>query len=339
MRIIEYGKKYRSMKKFILQIILFVLVVADLHAQQLPTFTRYHENLTFINPGALYIDNMFDKYSLYLGATYRYQWVGLKDAPTTQVVRFDNRLNDYDKSFDWCLCNAGLTLINDQTGPTGFMGIYGRFAYIADMTGRSGGKYLSIGINAGMVQYRVKTSSLSFNTGGDPTQGENSKSVYYPDFGGGVFFYSELSSNQGFFVGVSVPQTLGLNLTFRTDDGSFGMKRTQHFYGLVGGNFGLDVLKFRPTIWAKYLPNAPFNLDANLIMQYNKQAWLGFGFATSQVAHLEFGIIPVNLLNGGNENNGELKIGFSFSYPFQNYGPAFGPIGEVNVTYMLDNSD
>lgn len=327
------------MKRFILQITLFFIIFTDLQAQQLPIFTRYHENLTFINPAALYIDYQFDKYSLYAGATYRYQWVGLKDAPRTQVVRFDNMLSDYDKTFDWCLCNTGLTLINDQTGPTGFLGIYGRFAYLVDMTGRSGGKYLSIGLSAGMVQYRVKAAALNFNVGGDPTVGQNLKSLYYPDFGGGVFFYSELSSNQGFFVGASFPQSLGLNLNFRTDEGEFAIKRTQHFFGLVGGNFGLDMLKFRPTVWAKYVPNAPFNLDANLILQYNKQAWIGFGFATSLEFHAEFGVIPVNLINGGNENDGEVKIGFAFTYPFQNYGPAFGPIGEVNVTYMLDNSD
>ena len=320
--------------------LVFVLLFGVLSAQQLPTFTRYHENLTFINPAALYIDYQFDKYSLYAGATYRYQWMGLglKEAPVTQIVRFDNMLSDYDETFDWCLCNAGATLINDQTGPTGFLGLYGRFSYILDLTGRSGGTYLSIGASGGIVQYRANVLQLVGTDSWDP-QLQESQTRYFPDVGGGIFFYNEFSSNQGFFVGASFPQSLGLNLTYKAPNGDIYIKRTQHFFGVAGGNFGLDLLKFRPTIFAKYVPNTPFNLDGNLVIQYKKQGWIGFGFSTARILHGEFGIIPINLVNGGNENDAEIKIGFSFSYPFQEYGPNFGPSGEINLTYMLDNSD
>ena len=81
---------------------------------------------------------------------------------------------------------AGGFLVNDQTGPTGFTGAYGRIAGIVTDDPTYGG--LSIGLSAGMVQYRVKSSDIILRDANDQL-GTVDQNQLFPDVGLGVFFY------------------------------------------------------------------------------------------------------------------------------------------------------
>ena len=314
------------MNKFGLLAFLFILAF-DLQGQQLSLFTQYRENAGIINPAALEADFFGFGQNLTFGASYRAQWVGLSNAPTTQTLRgsyFARDMSGVSLLF-------GGHLINDQTGPTGFTGLYGRIGGVITDDAEYGG--LSIGLSVGVVQYRVKASEITLR---DPNDilGNDNKTQIFPDVGVGIYYYNSLGrfGTDYFYAGVSIPQVIGLDLTFQDADGEFSTKRVQHFYGMLGMYkfFGDDSF-IEPSVWVKYVQNAPISIDANIRYQTASSIWIGAGGSSSKAVHLEAGF----LLNGNDAYN-NLRIGYGFDYSFNTFGPTAGTTHEVNLTLSID---
>ncbi len=313
-----------------LKFLLFVAVVsmsATLAAQQLPLFAVHRDHWNVLNPAALSNNYLINEMNWSSGASFRRQWLGVKDAPITQVANLETVLEDYN-------IVTGGHIINDQTGLIGQTGIYGQFAYIIQL-GRRIDQGLVLGLSAGAVQYRAKLSEINFaeEEVGIPI-GDR---LLYPDFGLGAFYYYD----DKFYAGLSVPQTFGLNTRFRTAEGTFGFKRQQHFYTVVGGYFdvtwfGNDASFVEPSLWLRYVPNAPLSADLNVRYQINELIWgglstgFGFGKGISTALRLDTGVVLGETLN---IYNGQLKVGFAFDFPLNSYGPAFGNSMEINVIY------
>ena len=73
------------MKKILLLSLLFCLS-EWVAAQQLPLFTQYREQIGIINPAAIQGDYFIYEHNVSMGGSYRRQWVGLDNAPTTQTI-------------------------------------------------------------------------------------------------------------------------------------------------------------------------------------------------------------------------------------------------------------
>ncbi len=311
----------------LLAISLLFSLYAD--AQHLPIFTQYRDNIGIINPAAVSGDYFAFDHNMSFGGSYRLQWVGLETAPKTQTIRGSYLIDDRGGIG----MIVGGHLINDQTGPTGFTGAYGRFAGIISDDPYFGG--LSFGLSLGLVQYRVNVSQLRLREQNDVlTMDDQSK--LFPDAGLGVYYYRQLESGflSGDYVygGISIPQVVGLNLKFKDDSGEFYTQRIQHVYGLLGMQKFFDNDNFlEPSVWIRYAPNAPVNADFSLKYQMEGNLWVGLGMATSGIFHVDAGLIVGE--NLGFANN--LKIGYNFDYSFNTYGPFVGTTHEFNVTYSL----
>lgn len=312
------------MKKYLLTGVLVVFMLASGLAQQLSTYTLYRDNWNILNPAIVSNNYINHEYNMSVGANYRYQWVDLEDAPNSQAVSFEFVPNGYNMI-------TGGHLINDQTGLIGQTGIYGTFAYRLQFARRVE-QSLMFGINAGIVQYRAKLNGLELSNPNDPFAQAASEVQYFPDFGLGVFYhYADV-----FYAGISVPQTFGLNTSYRAENGDFNIQRTQHFYGIVGGYITLDVIGdgtsyLEPTLWVKYVKNAPISLDANIRYQFSDVAWLGIGGNLAKTVHFEGGVVLGE--NVGWLDNGQMKVGFGFDRSFNTYAAFFGNAFELNVTY------
>ena len=298
-------------------------------AQQLPLFTQYRENISVINPAAVSHDYLVYENNVSYGASYRRQWVGLDSGPRTQTVRGEYIFTELG-SFGLA---AGLYLMNDKTGPTGFTGIYGRLAgIITDGDPYYGG--LSIGLAFGAVQYRVNVTDIKLRDPGDIV-GMDDQAQIYPDAGLGIYYYKLISDgfleDSHIYGGLSVPQIIGLNLEFEDETGNFYTQRVQHFYGTVGLYKYLDEGFIEPSIWVKYAPNVPLNIDFNLRYQLAGNFWIGAGGSTSGAMHLEGGLLMGE--NMGFDNT--LKIGYGFGYSFTTFGPSAGTTHEINLSYSL----
>lgn len=308
----------------------FLLVSFALQGQQLSLFTQYRENMTLINPAGMESDFLTFGQNLTLGASYRAQWVGLTNGPTTQTIRA-SYVNTEASGVTFL---AGGHLINDQTGPTGFTGIYGRIGGVISGDPEYSG--LAIALSAGAVQYRVNASEIRLRDQGD-VLGTQDQSQIYPDVGVGIFYYQVLGNGWNdtdmFYAGLSVPQVIGLDLTFQNDEGEFFTRRVQHVYGQLGLIKFFDNDSFlEPSAWLKYAPGAPVNVDVNLRYQLPSSIWVGTGISTASNVHLETGFSLGS--NVGFDNT--IRFGYGFDYSFRSFGPTTGTTHEINMTFSFD---
>ncbi|MBV6427973.1 MAG: hypothetical protein KIPDCIKN_02496 [Haliscomenobacter sp.] len=331
--IITISKTYpmNGIRLFGLFLLLTFMTLVPLRAQQLSLFTQYRENVSIINPAAVESDFLAFGNNVSFGASYRAQWVGISGNPRTQIVR-GTFLADGMRGV---ALMVGGQLVNDQTGPTGFTGIYGRLAGVLSGDPTYGG--LVIGLSAGMVQYRVKASEIVLRDEND-VLGAVNQSQMFPDVGFGLYAYKSIggrySSGDFIYGGLSVPQVIGLDLTFQNEQGEFYTKRIQHFYGLLGFyKFFNNDSFIEPSLWVKYAPNAPTNVDLNLRYQLPSAIWVGTGGSSGGSVHLEAGFTLGS--NLGLDNT--LKFGYGYDYSFSSFGPTAGSTHEINISFSFHN--
>jgi type IX secretion system PorP/SprF family membrane protein len=302
--------------------------VFQLKAQQIPLFTQYREAQGVLNPASINYDFFTDRHKTSFGASMRRQWTEITNAPTTQILRGEHFMADRDGV---CPLFGGY-LMNDQTGPTGFTGVYGRFATVFTSDAEYSG--LSIGLSAGAVQYRVKTSELRLHDPND-IRALTDRMQIYPDIGAGIFYYQRmdgLSDDDYFYAGASVPQLMGLDIEFPTDDKKFSTRRVQHFFGNVGWYHYVGQSSFiEPSIWVKYAPQVPLNIDLNVRYQMASSMWVGIGTSLKGKIHAETGVILGKSMGMGTN----FKIGYGFDYSFQSYSPYVGTTHEFNLSFSF----
>lgn len=309
--------------------LLFSLTVS---AQQLPLFTQYRSNQGLINPAAINGDYFAYENNMSFGASYRNQWTGIDNNPTTQTLHGDYFATDRG-GFNYV---AGGYLVNDQTGPTGFTGVYGRFASVFSPDPTYGG--ISVGLNLGLVQYKIDGTQLRFHDVGDVV-GTQNHSQWFPDAGLGVFAYTMLEGgmfdDDYVFGGISIPQVMGLDLGFEDENGTFYTKRVQHIYLNAGMYHFIDDDSFLElSTWMKYVPNAPFNFDVNVRYQMAGNFWGGLGGSSAGNVHVEAGFI----LGGNLGFTNTVKIGYGYDYSISSFGPFVGPTHELNLSVSLDST-
>ncbi|MCB0570965.1 MAG: PorP/SprF family type IX secretion system membrane protein [Phaeodactylibacter sp.] len=314
------------MTRSVLLPVFLLLAAYCTQAQQLTLFTQYRDNGGILNPAAVESDWMAFGQNVTFGASYRAQWVGLDHAPRTLSARGSYLYADGSG----VTLMAGGYLMNDQTGPTGFTGLYGRIAGIVTQDPEVGG--FSIGLGAGAVNYRVNASEIRLRETGDIV-GSTDQSQFFPDVSLGLFFYHLVGRNDDYFyAGLSVPQVIGLDLTFQDDNGEYTTKRIQHFYGMLGFYKFFDNDSFlEPSLWVKYAPGAPVNADLNLRYYLPVNFWIGAGGSTSGSVHLETGIV----LGDTAGFDQTFRIGYGFGYSFSSFGPAAGTSHEINLAFSM----
>ncbi len=318
--IIHLMRNFRRL--FLLSCLWFFAFGAN--AQQLPLFTQYRDNHTIINPAMLSSDYLLYENNITIGASYRSQWRDLKNRPVTQNIHFDY-LNSYGSGV---ALTAGGYLINDQTGPTGFTGVYGKIGGILTDDPYFGG--LSFALNFGAVQYRINAAEIKLRDVGDQLPFENQAKIF-PDVGLGVYYYLKLQGKGWFdddylYGGISAPQILGLDLEYSDLTGKVSLKRIQHIYANIGlYKFMRDDNFLEPSVWLRYAPNAPLSVDFNLRYQMINGFWIGAGASLSGNAHLELGFVIEE----------HMRIGYGFDYSFSSFGPSTGGSHEINLNYSF----
>ena len=304
---------------------LVVVLTGGLQAQQLSLFTQYRENATLLNPAALESDFLTFGYNMSLGGTYRRQWAGIENAPTTQSLRFNYLMVNSGVSL-----NTGAYLINDQTGPTGFTGFYGRIGGVISRDPEEGG--ISLGLSAGYVAYGVKLSELVARDNGDiMLSGDQSQS--HPDVGFGIYAYRYTNRDNLIYGGISVPQLLGFDVTYQDENGEFSVQRLRHYYATAGWYLFTSAESFLElSSWVKYVEGAPLNADLSVRYQLPTAPYLGIGVSTAKDFHVEAGL-NIGQSTGAPAN---FRIGYAFNYSFNSFGPTVGGTHELQVSVALD---
>ncbi|MDR2125912.1 MAG: type IX secretion system membrane protein PorP/SprF [Prevotellaceae bacterium] len=308
------------MKKITLIISILIIVSTNkAESQQIPLFSQYMFNGTYINPA--YTGS---RDALFANLLYRKQWIGFNGAPQTTMFNIDGSLAHGS--------NLGFIYVNDQIGANytnSFMVDYA-FRFQVSNSGR-----LSFGLSGGFVNYGVNKSKLaSYNDIIDPKV-VNTENVWKPSIDAGVYFDTE-----HFYAGLSV---LGI-LSNKADKSTMHIMRADANYLLTfGGIIPLsDKVKLLPSTLLKSDFKNPVNVDVNAMLQVHEKFWIGGSYRTGVLwftdvdketcqydaislifeslvtERIRLGVAyDFDLTKISNNNNGsiELSIGYYFTKP------------------------
>lgn len=250
---------------------LLVLLVAfqGLRAQQDAQYTQFMYNKLPQNAG--YTGS---REVLSIRALYRDQWSGGKNggiagAPKTTSFSIHSPL----KNEHFAL---GFWFVNDRLGIEHKNEFDVTYAYRVNL----GKKVkLSLGLNAGLLWYKLNATSALLTDPNDPAFAQNVSRVL-PDVGAGLYIY-----HPNFYFGASVPNFIKGDLTAKNQSGSEA-KRTAHVVIMAGGVIPAGkVLNIRPQIQYRYLASAqsaiPHTLDFNLSLLIYNRVNIGGQYRTS----------------------------------------------------------
>lgn len=244
-----------------LWIILIFLQGGAVRSQQDAQYTQYMYNTVSINPG--YAGS---RENVSIAALHRSQWAGIDGAPTTQTFNVHAPIG-------YRGVGLGISIVNDKIGPTSETYFDGDFSYTI-YTSREG--RLSFGLKASAHLLDINFSKLNqdyTNPGGpDPTLQHNIDNKFSPNFGAGVYYYT-----QQFYLGLSVPRLL--QTTHFDGQALSTATERMNFYLITGYVFELDHnWRFKPATLLKVVQGAPIQLDISANFMFKEKFILGAGY-------------------------------------------------------------
>jgi type IX secretion system PorP/SprF family membrane protein len=255
-----------------------------------PVYSQYLQNGLLINPAYTGTREVLSGF-----LSYRMQWMGTGGSPLLQSVSFHSPMKN-DK------VALGMMAQFMKYGATKSTSIYGSYAYHIKL---KKGK-ISFGLKAGVDLSNTDYTGLLLNDPGDPVFSSNEKSLVLPNFGSGIYYFSDR-----LFAGVAIPSFLNYR---RTSDGSavpYHSFSQYEFLFSAGALISIaPVLKFKPSVLIDYsLQNTrkltQLDINGNFIIA--DLIWVGGSWRVSE--QVAVGILQVQL-------NHQLMFGFSYDYPF-----------------------
>ncbi|MCC6459238.1 MAG: type IX secretion system membrane protein PorP/SprF [Saprospiraceae bacterium] len=248
------------MKKIVL-LLLISTAALQLSAQQEQHFTQFMHNKLQINPaysGSRGIP--------FVTALYRNQWMGFDGAPKSFLASFNS-------PFITPRVGIGVTLSHFQVGlNTDFSG---SLAYSYDLIGRE-----DLSVRAGIMG-SIRSLSIDFAKAqpftvvGDQSLGSIQENSIYGNVGAGI--YATIA--QQFYVGFSVPRIVSSTIGIYNDQALTIAKDYQHFYVMAGAILPLtDDINLMPALLAKYVKNAPFDMDVNVNLEIKEKITAGLSY-------------------------------------------------------------
>ncbi|MBK7174965.1 MAG: type IX secretion system membrane protein PorP/SprF [Bacteroidales bacterium] len=292
------------MKK-ILPLVL-MLITGTLQAQQDPLFSQYMFNKLAVNPA--YAGS---RDALTVDAIYRYQWVSMSGGPQT-----------FSASVHAPLVNPhiglGFNMYNDVIGATVNQGALATFAYRLIFPESK----LSFGVQAGVKYSDILWSRINPYDTEDPLYRAEMRNKAVADANFGIYYYSSR-----YYLGLSSKQLLQNQMGIVTINGKDQFtKLLRHFYGMAGAALPIsDEIVFRPSILAKFVQNAPPQIDLNLSLLFAEKIWIGASYRSEKAVSFmtEFNVsrkmrigyaydIWFNELQAYNKGSHEIRLGFDF---------------------------
>lgn len=274
------------MKKILLVCAALLSFAESGEAQQRLMLSQYMFNGLVLNPA--YAGS---KEFVSTAIAVRKQWAGFEGAPFSQSASIHGLLKNKK-------VGLGFMIVNDHIGITNSTEVYGSYAYHL----RFRKSRLAMGIQAGITSYTSKLSDLVFWDPNDKVYEIPTLSSLLPNFGGGIYYYSEY-----YYAGLSLPFSISYspldNLGVKIIDNGYNL--TRHYYFTAGGMIGKSrTLKARPSVLVKYVENAPVQYDLNLNFLINEIFWVGASYRSEDavVAIFEF------------QASRKLRIGYSADY-------------------------
>jgi type IX secretion system PorP/SprF family membrane protein len=321
------------MKHFNRFTLLFVSLLgftAAATAQQDPTFTRYLFNPLVYNPATA-----GRKEYLILTALHRQQFIGLEGGPNTQIISGDLPVGKGKR------VGLGLTISNDQIGPTNQNNIDFSYAYRIKV----GEGKLAFGLSAGLLNWRSDWSKLLAYDGIDPTYSTNmSINVFRPKFGAGLYY-----QHPAFYVGLGVPHLLDFDVVTKGVGNEYFGRQYRHYLLTAGTQFYFNTdLQFRPNIVLRSIglfennvnstkSPSSVDIDASLLFYEKFQVGAAYRFALDNTpSSPQFNSDSFSTWLSYHINT-NIKVGASYDFPLTKIGQFSSGAYQLMVSYEFFN--
>lgn len=246
---------------------MFITVLS--YAQQQPEHTQYMLNHFHINPGAA---GSVDGIPFMLSS--RHQWVGLENAPSTQVLSVHGLSQNY---------GMGAMLLNDSWGNMRRTGLQLAYSYILDV---SSDVKAGIGLAGSASQYTLNQTGYKPYDSDDELLTGVKESAFVPNADFGAYFYQP----ETWFAGLSVNNLLQSRLKLTANESE---ETTLNRLFCVMGGYTLsvsDVIAIEPSVLLRYTGSSPFLADINMRAIYDKHYWIGLSYRTAKEITVNAGL-------------------------------------------------
>ena len=275
------------MKKRLLVLILILLGPVSILAQQTPLYNQYMLNPYLINPAVAGSDGYTT-----LNLTARHQWIGFKNAPSTQAFSLQSRLLKRSfiiktkspkkrtrKPSRSGRVGLGGIAFNDMNGLMQRTGVNVTYAYHIPMyTGQ-----LSFGLSGVIYQAKLHDKDLTFYNPNEPLIGSGLQRILIvPDANFGVYWLTHQ-----YYLGLSVFQLFESYM--KLGNSAWKDYHMMRHYYLNGGYrfFVNNNLEVEPSVLVKTTRQLLVQVDANCKIYFRDVFWLGMSYrSVSAVAVL-----------------------------------------------------
>jgi len=281
-----------------------MFVSAESFAQQDPMYTQYMENLQTLNPAYAGSKEML---SMMVAA--RNQWVSLPGAPDTRSISLHTPIKATQMGL-------GFSLLRDKIGPVTQTGLYVDYSYRLYFSNQ---QTLALGLKGGLNFFDANLANLATNDPNDPVFAYDINRRFLPNLGVGAFFYT----NQ-YYLGLSVPKLIENTINDNGVSTQSISKEQIHLFFMAGYVFDVNrIVKFKPSILAKYVHNAPVSLDLNGTFLFYERLWLGGMF---RMGDSFGGLVQMQVTD-------QIKIGYSYDLPISKLGAYNNGTHEIMVSF------
>ncbi|MBS9766502.1 MAG: type IX secretion system membrane protein PorP/SprF [Flavobacteriaceae bacterium] len=283
----------------IILLLVTVMMIHKVNAQQKSQYTQYMYNMNVLNPaysgtsGALEI--------VLLGRT---QWVGIDGFPKTFTASANMALPKR--------VGLGISILADKIGPVNEQNLDMDVSYKFPVTDES---MLSFGIKVGATFFQMDREAIILENPEDSSYIMTNTTT--PNFGFGMLYYTKK-----YYIGISIPNILESERLY--DNHSINGRL--HTFLTAGYIFGIsDDWKLKPSFMMKATQYAPISLDISLNVLFKKFLELGISLRNDNAISMLVGTkVSQNIRIGCaydytfsdfTDNNGSYEIMFLFTFP------------------------
>lgn len=297
-----------SKNKGVFIVLLTMLLSHFSYAQQDAQFTNYMYNTLSFNPA--YAGSRGTT-SIYL--SQRSQWVGIDGAPTTNALSYHSPIGSSN-------LGIGVSFLNDAIGPVEENLVSLDFSYTINT---SYDYKLAFGLRASAHMLNVDFTKLNIFNPGDVLAQNNINNRISPNFGFGVFWYSDRN-----YIGFSIPNLLETRHINRDLNSSVSAvsKERLHYHLIAGHLFDLSQdIVFKPAVLTKIVSGAPLQLDLSANFQLYEKFTLGASYRIDAAVSFLAGL----------QLNSNWMLGYSYDFDTNNLSTYNSGSHEVFLRYEV----
>jgi len=277
------------MKKIII-LILAVISVITVSAQQAPQFSQNMFNKLANNPGFAGSRGVIATSIL-----HRSQWMGFSDdgaAVSTQNFSVDAEL-------PFLYGGVGLNVVKDNIAQFSNLGLQASYAYRTEL----GIGQIGMGMSVGMYQSGLNGGALKSAQSGDPAVPTGDVKGSNLDIGAGVYY-----NTQDVYIGLSSSHMTEPTIEWSEGSSINSLDLARHYFLIAGYYHELSsLLSLNPSIYLKS-DGATSQLDINTNLIYNNKMWGGVSYRLDE---------GLSLLGGMNVNE-DFRFGLAYDITMMN---------------------